>query len=65
MDFDATNNKEDIDLRQLSTINSYQSLKNNFMDADGLDVVIDDGAGVVIRLVGVDLADLGKGDFLF
>lgn len=65
MDFDATNNKEDIDLRQLSTINSYQSLKNNFMDTDGLDVVIDDGAGVVIRLVGVDLADLGKGDFLF
>jgi Ca2+-binding RTX toxin-like protein len=65
MDFDATNNKEDIDLRQLSTINGYQELKNNFMYTDGLDVVIDDGVGVYIRLVGVDLADLGKGDFLF
>ncbi len=66
MDFDATNNKEDIDLRQLSTINGYKQLKNNFMDPDGNgNTVIDDQAGVVITLIGVDINDLGKGDFLF
>ncbi|MCF6233601.1 MAG: hypothetical protein L3J36_10980 [Rhodobacteraceae bacterium] len=64
-DFNATNNKEDIDLKAVSEIAGFKDLKNNHMNQVGNNVEIDDGAGTQIVLIGVDIGDLGKGDFLF
>ncbi len=65
LDFDAADNREDIDLSAVSRIRNFQDLKAHHMTDTGADVVIDDGNGMTITLVGVDLSDLGKGDFLF
>lgn len=64
-DFAARNNREDIDLSYVSEITGFRDLKNNHMSRAGDDVVIDDGAGTVITLIGVALGDLGKADFIF
>lgn len=64
-DFDATNNREDIDLSGVTRIKGFTDLKNNHMGQAGSDVIIDDGANLKIILVGVDIDDLGKADFLF
>lgn len=64
-DFNATNNREDIDLSAVSRIKTYLDLVNNHMEQVGKDVVIDDHAGTTITLLNVDIDDLGKGDFLF
>lgn len=64
-DFDANNNREDIDLSDVTRIKGFNDLKNHHMLQDGADVVIDDGANLQITLVNVDLADLGKADFIF
>ncbi len=65
LDFDAADNREDIDLSAVSRITSFQDLKAHHMTDTGADVVIDDGNGMTITLVGVDLSELHKGDFLF
>jgi Ca2+-binding RTX toxin-like protein len=64
-DFNATNNSEDIDLGAVTRIKNFSDLKNNHMVKDGANVVIDDHNGTKIVLIGVDLGDLGNGDFLF
>lgn len=64
-DFNATNNREDIDLSDVSRIKGYRDLANNHMEQVGDDVVIDDHAGTKITLLDVSIDDLGKGDFLF
>lgn len=64
-DFDALDNREDIVLRGVTAITSYSDLAANHMVQSGANVVIDDGDGLVITLINVDLSDLGAGDFLF
>ncbi|MCB1331325.1 MAG: calcium-binding protein, partial [Maritimibacter sp.] len=66
LDFDATDNAEDIVLRGVTSIRSYSDLVAHHLteNAEG-DAVIDDGQGNTITLAGVALDDLGKGDFLF
>lgn len=64
-DFDATNNKEDIDLSAVSQIEDFADLAANHMLQVGDDVEIDDGDSLTITLLGVDLADLGNSDFIF
>lgn len=63
--FNATNNREDIDLSEVSAINSFRDLSNNHMEQDGRHVRIDAGDGDVITLLNTDMGDLGNGDFLF
>lgn len=64
-DFDALDNGEDIILRGVTAITSYSDLAANHMEQSGANVVIDDGQGLTITLVNVDLGDLGARDFLF
>ncbi len=64
-DFDALNNKEKIDLSGVSAITGINNLRNNFLNDVAGDAVIDDGNGNTLTLTGVDIADLGKGDFIF
>lgn len=64
--FASTNDLEKIDLSAVSAITDFTDLSDNHMAQDGADVVIDDGAGNTIRLVGVNLVDLSDGnDFIF
>ena len=64
-DFDANNNAEDIILRGVTGITSFADLSANHMSQVGTSVVIEDGAGLTITLLNVDIADLGAGDFIF
>lgn len=61
----SLNNREDIDLSAVSAITDYADLVANHMQDVGNDVVIDDGAGTRIIIEGLQMSDLGKGDFLF
>lgn len=63
--FEAANNAEDIDLRNVTEITSYADLTSNHMAQVGSHVVITDGNGLNIKLLDTDIADLGTGDFLF
>ena len=63
-DFDALSDYEDIDLSGVTEITSFNDLVNNHMTQDGANVIIDYGSGT-ITLEGVNIADLGTGDFLF
>ena len=63
-DFDANNNAEDIILRGVTGITSFADLSANHMSQVGTSVVIEDGAGLTITLLNVDIADLGAGDFI-
>ncbi len=65
LDFNAANNREDIDLSAVTGITDFTDLQDNHMVASGGDGVIDDGNGTVITLVGVNLAGLGEADFIF
>ena len=64
-DFDANSNREDIDVSAVSAIRGLRDLKKNHMEQSGDNVVIDDNNGTKIILQDTDLADLGKGDFIF
>ena len=65
-DFNEFSNKEKIDLAAVSAIKNFKDLKNNHMTEDGMgNTIIDNNAGVEITLTGVDINDLGKGDFIF
>ncbi|MFK7763132.1 MAG: Calx-beta domain-containing protein, partial [Roseobacter sp.] len=65
VDFAANNNLEDIDLSAVSAIVNFIDLRDNHMSQSGSDVVIDAGAGNVITVEDVNLADMNFGDFLF
>ena len=64
-DFEATNNKEDIDLSRVDAIRSFRDLKNNHMQQVDDDVVINDNAGTRIIVLNTDLDDLHARDFIF
>jgi Ca2+-binding RTX toxin-like protein len=64
-DFDATDNQEQINLKKVASITSFNDLRNNHMEQQGDDVLIDLGRGNTITLLNVDFTDLGSGDFLF
>lgn len=64
-DFNATNDREDVDLKGVSAITSFDDLSNNHMEQVGADVVIDDGANLTITLLNVSISDLGAQDFMF
>ncbi|MDG1378183.1 MAG: calcium-binding protein [Yoonia sp.] len=64
-DFDALDNGEDIVLRGVTAITSYNDLAANHMVQSGANVVIDDRAGLTITLLNVDIDDLGARDFIF
>jgi CSLREA domain-containing protein len=64
-DFNATDNQEQINLKKVASITSFNDLRNNHMEQQGDDVLIDLGRGNTITLLNVDITDLGAGDFLF
>lgn len=65
-DFDATGSVHDrIDLSGLNSVKSWTDLKNNHLEKDGSDVVIDGRNGDRIVLEDVTLQSLDKGDFIF
>lgn len=64
-DFNANNNREDIDLSGVEEITSMRDLRRNHMREDGDDVIIEDGNGNSITLLNVAITDLGSGDFIF
>ena len=64
-DFDATNSAEKINLSGVAQITDFADLSTNHMSQVGANVLIDDGAGTTVTLLGVNIADLDGGDFLF
>lgn len=64
-DFAATNNAENIILRDVTEITDFDDLLANHMSQVGEDVVISDGLGNTITLLGVSLSDLDVEDFVF
>lgn len=64
-DFNASNNREKIDLSGVSAITGFQDMKNNHTSTGGGDLIIDDGAGNTLTLIGIELGDLDSGDFIF
>ena len=64
-DFAALNNAERIDLSGVSEITDFTDLTDNHMNQVGTDVVIDDGLGNTITLLGVNISDLDVVDFVF
>lgn len=63
-DFEATNDLERINLRNISEIDGFDDLMNNHTSQVGTDVVIDTGNGNSVTLSGVDMADLDQADFI-
>ena len=65
-DFDAKGRDHDrLDLRDLVSVRNWNDLKNNHLEVDGDDVVINGRNGDVIVLQNVALSDLDRGDFVF
>ncbi|SNS75353.1 calcium-binding protein [Tropicimonas sediminicola] len=64
-DFEARNDREEIDLSAVTRIKDFKDLKANHMKQVGDRVVIDDGANTQIVLLATDLGDLDRQDFLF
>ncbi|GHF53261.1 calcium-binding protein [Seohaeicola zhoushanensis] len=64
-DFNTNLKGEKIDLSGVTRITGLFDLRNNHATQVGADVVIDDHAGTTITLLNTDLADLGRGDFIF
>ncbi|MBL3705162.1 hypothetical protein GI582_20900 [Sulfitobacter sp. BDSS02] len=63
-DFNAQNDKEDIDLSGVKPIKNFRDLSNNHMSQDGDDVLIEAGTNKIV-LKSVDMSELDAGDFLF
>ena len=64
-DFASLNNAERIHLSDVTEITDFQDLIDNHMSQVGADVLIDDGLGNTITLLGVQLSDLDAVDFVF
>jgi len=64
-DFNEKKNKEDIDLSAVTEITGYRDLLNNHMEQSKKNVVIDDGEGTKIIVIGVNIEEMNKADFLF
>ena len=63
--FDVDEDGEQIDLQGVTAIKDFDDLRDNYMSQVDTDVLIDDGAGLTISLLNVDLGDLGARDFIF
>lgn len=64
-DFDVDEDGEQIDLQGVTAITDFDDLRDNYMSQVDTDVLIDDGAGLTISLLNVDIDDLGTRDFIF
>ena len=65
-DFDARGGVHDrLDLSGLRSVRGWNDLRNNHLERDGNDVVIDAKNGDAVILEGVNINDLDKGDFIF
>ena len=64
-DFDANSNGEKLDLSGIAEFTSTSDVLNNHAAEANGGVVISDGAALWIVLDGVDIDDLGSGDFIF
>lgn len=64
LDFDATSGREDMDLSTIKDLRGVFDLSHNPMEQAGGDVMISAGA-FRLTLAGVEIADLGRDDFLF
>ena len=64
-DFASLANGEKIHLTDVSEITDFSDLVNNHMNQVGADVVIADGLGNTITLLGVNISDLDAVDFVF
>ena len=64
-DFNTANNKEKIDLSDAASITGFNDLINNHVTEVNGNLVIDDLAGNTLKLLGVLIADIDKGDFIF
>ncbi|MDU9006805.1 calcium-binding protein [Sedimentitalea todarodis] len=57
--------RDQIDLRGVASITGFNDLRNNHTEDIGGNLVIDDGAGNTLTLVGFSEADLRANDFIF
>ena len=64
-DFQRNVSGEKIDLSDVDAITGFQDLTRNPLRNSGDDVVILDGDGSTIRLVGLHKSDLSSDDFIF
>ncbi|WP_305849440.1 calcium-binding protein [Pseudoruegeria sp. HB172150] len=62
--FNATNDAEKIDLREVSAITGFADLFENHMEQDGDSVIVDLGGGNSVTLKSVELSDLDAQDFI-
>ncbi|KCV80942.1 hypothetical protein ATO10_14864 [Actibacterium atlanticum] len=65
LDFDASSTGDVVVLSDVSAITDYNDLTANHMFELGDHVVISDGAGNLIWLLGYELSELESGDFVF
>lgn len=65
LDFDASSTGDVVVLSDVSAITDYNDLTANHMLELGDHVVISDGAGNLIWLLGYELSELESGDFVF
>ncbi len=64
-DFASTIDAERIDLSAVTEFTDFTDLMDNHVSQVGADVLIDDGAGNTITLLGVSVLDLDAVDFVF
>jgi Ca2+-binding RTX toxin-like protein len=64
-DFDALNPFEKVDLSRVSRIVDWEDLVTSHMRQVGADVLIEDGGGSSILLLGVNFMHLDQNDFIF
>jgi Ca2+-binding RTX toxin-like protein len=68
LEFQAHSGSAEADLIVLNGFADHtfaSAVANHHIAQVGADVIVDDGAGAVVRLVGTSLSDLGASDFLF
>jgi Ca2+-binding RTX toxin-like protein len=64
-DFNTASNREKVDLSDVTSIVGFNDLINNHVTEVNGNLVIDDLGGNTLKLLGVSIADLDKGDFVF
>lgn len=64
-DFSTTDNREQINLRNVNSIIGFTDLINNHLTEESGNVVIHDAIGNTLTLLDVNITDLDRGDFIF
>lgn len=57
--------QEKIDFSDVDAIKSFRDLINNHAESQGNSTLIEDGSGNSVLLVGIDIDDLARSDFIF